>query len=373
LQVIGNRPPDRRVQRQRVETTVHRPKVLFIGGALNQTRIAHAVATELGDDVDAWFSPFYADSGLVHALDRANLLEWTAIGGRFREMTLEYLADHALPIDDGGCRNSYDLVVTTSDLVVQKNIRRRRVVLLQEGMTDPENSVYRVVKRLKLPRYLASTASFGSSDAYDYLCAASDGYKDLFVSKGVRPEKIVVTGLPLWDDLAAQASGEGFPYQGFVLVATSDARETFKVERRIRFLKQAITLANGRPLVFKLHPNEKVGRAVREIRSVAPDALILTDGDINQMIARADVLVTQYSTVVYTGLALGKECHSYFDMDDLRRLMPMQNGGTSAARMADVCRHVLTRRSLLDRRQLVDVCACSDCRSGANDLHAATG
>lgn len=352
---------------------VSRPKVLFIGGALNQTKIAHAVATELGDEVDAWFSPFYADAGLVHMLDRAHLLEWTAMGGRFREMSMEYLADHDARIDDGGTIHDYDLVVTTSDLVVQRNIRHRRVVLLQEGMTDPENAMYHVVKRLRLPRYLASTASFGSSDAYDQLCAASEGYKDLFIDKGVQPEKIVVTGLPHWDDLAAQATGEGFPFEGFALVATSDARETFKVERRIRFLKRAIAIADGRQLIFKLHPNERVGRAVREIRSVAPDAIILTDGDINQMIARCSVLITQYSTVVYTGLALGKECHSYFDMDELRRLLPMQNGGTSAARMADVCRNVLDRKSLLDRRRLVDVCACSDCRSGANDLHAAAG
>lgn len=351
-----------------------KPKVLFIGGALNQTKIGHAVASELGDDADVWFSPFYMDAGMVGALDRAHLLEWTALGGEFRRASLEYLAHHGLPVDDGGCRNTYDLVVTGSDLVVQRNIRRKRVVLLQEGMTDPENAVYRVVKTLRLPRYLGSTASFGESLAYDYLCAASEGYKEHFVRKGIPAEKVVVTGLPHWDDLAAAvATPSSFPHEGFVLVATSDARETFKVDRRRRFLREAVRIANGRPIVFKLHPNEKPARAIREIRAVAPDALVFTDGDINEMIARCDVLVTQYSTVVYTGMALGKECYSYFDMDELRRLMPMQNGGTSAARMADVCRHVLSRRDLTDRRRLVDVCACSDCRSGASDLHAAAG
>jgi hypothetical protein len=58
------------------------------------------------------------------------------------------------------------------------------------------------------------------------------------------------------------------------------------------------------------------------------------------MIANCDVLVTQYSSVVFVGLALGKECHSYFDLGDLRELLPIQNGGTSAAAIARVCEEV---------------------------------
>lgn len=352
---------------------MRRPRVLFIGGALNQTKIAHAVASELGDEVEPHFSPFYADAGGVGLLDRAHLLEWTAMGGEMRRSSLEYLHDHGLPVDDGGSRNSYDVVVTGSDLVVQKNIRRKRVVLLQEGMTDPQNALYKVVRTFKLPRYLASTASFGESHRYDFLCAASEGYKDHFIAKGIPAEKIVVTGLPHWDDLAGTVDATAFRRSGYVLVATSDARETFKVDRRRRFIREAAEIAAGRPLVFKLHPNERADRAIREIKQIVPDAEVFQRGDVNEMIANCDALVTQYSTVVYTGLALGKECHSYFDMDELRRLLPMQNGGTSAARMADVIRHTLSFRTFEDRRRLVDVCACSDCRSGANDLHAAAG
>lgn len=352
---------------------MRRPRVLFIGGALNQTKIAHAVASELGDEVEPHFSPFYADSGGVGALDRAQLLDWTAMGGEMRRSSLEYLHDHGLPVDDGGSRNNYDVVVTGSDLVVQKNIRRKRVVLLQEGMTDPQNALYKVVRTFKLPRYLASTASFGESHRYDYLCAASEGYKDHFIAKGIPAEKIVVTGLPHWDDISGTVDPSGFPRSGYVLVATSDARETFKIDRRRKFIRQAVEIAAGRPMVFKLHPNERADRAIREIKHIAPDAEVFQRGDVNEMIANCEALVTQYSTVVYTGLALGKECHSYFDLDELRRLLPMQNGGTSAARMADVVRHTLSFRTFEDRRRLVDVCACSDCRSGANDLHAAAG
>jgi hypothetical protein len=59
---------------QQAGAAVTRPKVLFIGGVLNQTKIAHAVAAELGDEVEPWFSPFYMDAGFVGALDKANLL-----------------------------------------------------------------------------------------------------------------------------------------------------------------------------------------------------------------------------------------------------------------------------------------------------------
>ncbi len=55
------------------------------------------------------------------------------------------------------------------------------------------------------------------------------------------------------------------------------------------------------------------------------------------MIANCSELITQYSTVVYTGIALGKKVHSYFDVEELKRLAPIQNGGTSAKNIAQVC------------------------------------
>ncbi|MCA9971696.1 MAG: hypothetical protein KC425_15835 [Anaerolineales bacterium] len=100
-------------------------------------------------------------------------------------------------------------------------------------------------------------------------------------------------------------------------------------------------MANGRPMIFKLHPNENVARATREILALVPRALVLHEGAIEPMIANCDVLITQYSTVVYVGIALGKEVHSYFDAARLRRLLPLQNGGVSGANIAEVCRRVL--------------------------------
>jgi hypothetical protein len=59
------------------------------------------------------------------------------------------------------------------------------------------------------------------------------------------------------------------------------------------------------------------------------------------MIANCDVLITQYSTVVYIGLALGKEVYSYFDIEMLKELVPIQNGATSGKNIARVCRRLL--------------------------------
>jgi len=43
-------------------------------------------------------------------------------------------------------------------------------------------------------------------------------------------------------------------------------------------------------------------------------------------------------------IALGKETYSDFDMDELRRLMPVQNG-SAALNIANVCRRLLEKRT----------------------------
>ena len=318
---------------------MRKPKALFIGGSLNQTTIVHSVARHL-PDWECWFTPFYCDGGLLRLMAEANLLGFSVIGGQARLATEAYLAENSLLVDYGGERNDYDLVVTTSDLIIQNNIRQKPIVLIQEGMTDPENWAYHLVKWLGLPRYLASTSTNGLSQAYRAFCVASEGYRDLFTSKGADPARIVVTGIPNFDN-AAQYLHNDFSHHRYVLVATSDARETFKFDNRRQFIQKALIIANGRPLIFKLHPNENVARATREINELAPQALVFATGNTNHMIANCDVLITQYSSVVYVGIALGKECYSYFDMATLRRLLPIQNGGTSGQNIAAVCRQVL--------------------------------
>jgi hypothetical protein len=88
-----------------------------------------------------------------------------------------------------------------------------------------------------------------------------------------------------------------------------------------------------------------MARAESEVRQFAPSALTFADGSAEEMIANCDVLITRYSSTAFVGLALGKETHSDFPLDDLRRLMPVQND-SAAENIADVCRQVIADRRL---------------------------
>ncbi len=313
-------------------------KILFVCGSINQTSMMHQISIYL-DNFDCYFTPYYAD-GLINIAANKGLLGNTILGGKFRKNTERYLASNSLKIDYRGVNNDYDLIYTCSDLIIPKNIRDKKIILVQEGMTDPETIMFYMVKYLKLPRWLAGTSFTGISSQYSLFCVASNGYKDLFIRKGAKEEKIIVTGIPNFDN-ANQYLNNGFPHKNFVLVATSDARETLKYENRKKFIRRCVDIAGGRQIIFKLHPNEKIERAKSEISRYAPSAMVYTSGNTNHMIANCDVLITKYSSVVYVGLALGKEVHSAFDTEDLKRLMPVQNNGTSAERIARIGKHLL--------------------------------
>jgi hypothetical protein len=208
-------------------------------------------------------------------------------------------------------------------------------------MTDPENWAYHLVKLLKLPRWLASTSATGLSNVYNYFCVASEGYKDFFIKKGVNPDSIVVTGIPNFDNCKKFLDNE-FRFKDYVLAATSDSRETYKFENRKKFIKEVNSIASGRQIIFKLHPNELYDRAAEEINRWSPGALIFQNGNTDHMIANCSVLVTRYSSCAYVGLALGKDVHSAFDIEELKKLLPIQNGGKSALNIAEVAQSLIS-------------------------------
>lgn len=309
-----------------------RKKILFICGSLNQTTMMHKISMNLNKEYDCYFSPFYTN-GFTEILRQANLLNFTILGGNFRKQTEEYLIANNLKLDYQGKNFNYEMVYTCSDLIVPKNIRNKKVILVQEGMTDPETIFFYLVKYFKLPRYIASTSTTGLSDKYNYFCVASEGYKKLFIKKGVNPNKIIVTGIPNFDN-AKQYYDNDLKLKNYVLVATSDRRETLNYENRNAFIKKAVAIAGDKQLVFKLHPNEKKERAIREIKEIVPNAIIFTDYNINHLIANCDTLITKYSSVVYIGLALGKNVYSDFNINQLKELTPIQNNATSSKNIA---------------------------------------
>ena len=313
--------------------------ILLICGSLNQTTMMHKISSHLAE-FNCYFTPFYAD-GSMDLVSKAGLADFSILGGRHRRATETYLKKEGLPVDFGGKQRAYEAVITGTDLIIQKNIRSTRLLLVQEGMTEQEDFLFFLVRNLKFPRFLANTAATGLSNAYDVFCVASSGYRDLFIRKGANPDKIVVTGIPNYDN-AVQYLKNDFPYYGYVLAATSSIRETLKFDDRERFLRHVKQVAAGRKIIFKLHPNENADRARKEIRKYFPDEPIYyTEGNVHHMIANCDVLIAQNSSVVYTGLALGKQVYSYLNGEMLKKLLPIQNGGKSAERIAEVCRQLV--------------------------------
>ncbi|HVS96687.1 MAG TPA: hypothetical protein VHE54_09370 [Puia sp.] len=351
-----------------------RKKILFIIGSPNQASQMYQIASLL-PDCECSFSQLYSKHPVIKAVTRTGLLDTTILAGEFRRKGDAFLERHRLRNDYARCvyHHQYDLAVLCTDLLVTKELRRMKTIWVQEGMTDPVTVWGKLTWRLGLPGYFAGNTAFnGGSNICDVYCAASDGYREQFAAYGTDRRKIVVTGIPNYDNAAAFLSND-FPHRGYVLAATSDIRETFNKDDRPAFIRDCLRIAAGRPLVFKLHPNEKKERAVAEIRKWAPSAVIFTEGNTEHMVANCDELITQYSTVVYIGIALGKKVHSYFDVERLKKLAPIQNGGMSAGLIADVCRRYVEFRGgkeeFLRMLQTVTISKALHERERSNDPH----
>jgi hypothetical protein len=315
-----------------------RPRILFICGSLNQTTQLHQIATHL-PEYDHFYTPYYAD-GLLEIARRLRLLEFTILGYKLRNRCLEYLNRQGLALDMHGAAGDYDLVLTCTDLVMPRNIHESRVLVVQEGILDPPSiglSLWRLFRWL--PLWFGGTATTGLSNLYERFCVASEGYRRYFIEMGAPADRVVVTGMPNFDDCRRYYDNH-FPHRGYVLACTSDARETLKGDDRRSFIASVLIAAQGRKIIFKLHPNENVARATREIERWAPGALVYSTGRAEEMVANCDVLVTQYSSLAFVGLALGKEVHSYFAMETLHGLLPIQNA-RAAQNIAEVCREML--------------------------------
>jgi hypothetical protein len=318
--------------------SIARGKILFICGSMNQTTQMHKIAQQL-PEYDHYFTPYFAQ-GILERFRKWNWLEFTILGDKTAGRALDYFKQNGLPVDFHGVSGPYDLVLTCADLIIPKRIRKYPIILIQEGMTDPEGWVYQLTRHLRfIPRWVASTSMMGLSGRFTRFCVASEGYRQLFIRKGVPGHRLTVTGIPNFDDCARHLKND-FPLKDYFLVCTSDMRETFMPENRKKFIERAVELAAGRQLLFKLHPNEDWERATREIEQYAPGSLVFTSGNTDHMIANCAGFFTHYSSTIYVALALGKEVYCDLDVEELKRLLPVQN--TSAAKnIARVCREVI--------------------------------
>ncbi len=313
-------------------------KILFVCGSMNQTTQMHQIAQHLGD-YDQWFTPFFSD-GLLGKASDLGLLEFTIMGKKRSGRALEYLGSHDLKLDAGGAGHAYDLVVTCTDLIVPAHFRSRRIVLVQEGMTEPETILFHLARNFRwVPRWISGTAATGLSDSYEKFCVASEGYRDLFIRKGVDPSKIEITSIPNFDDCDRYLDND-FPHRDYVLVCTSDNRETFIYENRRKNIEKYLEMAGGRQLLFKFHPNENAERAAGEVERYAPGSLHFAEGKTEEMIANSQMMIAQFSSTIFVGSALQKPVHCGLDPEVLKALTPIQNR-SAARKIADVCRQVI--------------------------------
>jgi hypothetical protein len=336
-------PGAMRMMPRRPKTPVGRiPRVLFVCGSPNQTGQMLQIARAM-PEVEAWFTPYYSDWPHYAAILKAGLFEPAIHGYKRRGICVDELNRQGLRIDLAAERNDYDLWVCPNDAILPRGLSRTPWVLVQEGIMEQPNWRTWVWRKTRLmPRGIATTAIFGLTQKYEKFCVASEGYRKQFLAEGISPEKLVVTGIPNFDDFARFKDND-FPHRGYVLVCTSDGRETMMKVDRPALLRRSVELAAGRQLIFKLHPNENVERATREILAIAPGALVYADGNAEEMVANCDVLITEHSSLTFCGLALGKEVHTNLPLEQVEALLPVQNR-RAAAEIADVIRGVLQAR-----------------------------
>ena len=316
-------------------------KLLFIIGSPNQTTQMHQIYLQLKDEFDCYFTQYFVSDWIMYTALKLGTLEHTIVSGRFKKMGEKFVKDHGLQYDYAGesLGNKYDLVFLCTDMSYPRVAKETKTIWIQEGMTDPINSWAKFIKKMKMPAYMALKTSLnGSSNLADIYCVASQGYKDYFSQTGTEKERIIVTGMPNYDNVSEFLIND-FPHKDYVLVCTSDIREQKVSEDRVGFIKKCVEIANGKPLCFKLHPNEIWDRAYNEIIENTPEGtMVFQEEDTNHMIANCIELITQYSTVVYIGIALGKPVHSYFNIEVLKKQLPVQNKGTSARNIAAIAR-----------------------------------
>lgn len=312
-----------------------KPKVLLIGGNKNQITMLHKISEHL-QPCDCFFSPYFYSDTIISVFRKWGLTQSSTLGSRMQKITIDYLTNNDLQMDIGGRTHKYDLAIILTDIMDSSNLKNVKKVLVQEGLIIPEGLKYFFVKTLPIPLWLLNANAAGLSNDYDYFCVASKGYYDEFVKQGIDRNKLVVTGIPNFDNIVNEHSNKKFEIHDFILLATHCHREDFEFENRKKLLHKTRELANGRQIVVKLHPRENFNRAIKEIHRYLPNARVFTDGDTEAMIANCEIFITSFSSTIFTALLLGKEVHCNISLDRVKKLAPLQNG-QAARNIANIC------------------------------------
>jgi hypothetical protein len=314
-------------------------KILLVGGTVNQIKMMHRIADRF-ENAACFFTPFYyVNQPLFALLERLGLLRYS-LGKKIRDQVLDYLTRHDLPVDFRAQHGPYDLVVLGTDIFIPGNLKAYPKILVQEGIVLPRGWRYWLARHTPLPNWVGAGHAAGLSGDYDYFCVASQGTYEWLAETGIARSRMVVTGLPNFDNIRAESERIDFPHRDYVLLATSCSREDWRYEDRRGLLEQVREIAGERQIIVKLHPREDTTRATEEVRQVLPKALVYSEGEIAPMIAHCAHFVATSSTTIFNALACDKPITCEMDLDLMRRLTPEQNGN-AAANIVAVCEKVL--------------------------------
>jgi len=149
-----------------------------------------------------------------------------------------------------------------------------------------------------------------------------DATKDLLVSEGVAPDRIIVTGNPKFDKLF-RARESGFKKKicekwhipvdhNIILLATQ-----FNVEVKIWTLQQrekfVLAIASSvaklpdTNLIIKVHPPQEDEKNYIEIaKGITPQPIVCKFDPIDELISSSEIIITTESTIGLEAMALGK-------------------------------------------------------------------
>ena len=190
-------------------------------------------------------------------------------------------------------------------------------VLLQEGVAfqvqpapRPRSlrlfcgSIIRQIRERAAPHIFREIEDGISSE---YACVYSAFKAESLVRNGKQPERIIITGNPLFDRLS-QRSIDPYPRNRTILYAHQMLCEDFATE--IAWWKALVQASQqvGAQLIFKMHPRS--GLSEEQLRNFLdnPDPLtvqIVPTGDVQDMIADAGVFVAACSASSYRALIDG--------------------------------------------------------------------
>lgn len=319
--------------------------ILFLPGTEIHFKQMSEIANSLSD-IDIYFAPFFAD-GKLELLRKTHIFDFifrkTPLGNSSHRKIKKIILESGFKTDEKAKKRDYDLVVVPSDIYLPSKIIKSKIVLIQEGGLYPDNFILSLVKIGIAPRFFANTAALGLSDKYEFFCVASEEYRKFFIERGIKSEKLRVTGISYYDNFEKyRVYPKKIPKlpKKYVLACMSPSWESLglewdslisKARRKAKELKI--------PLVVKVHPREERYQ-IRRLRK--QNILVYQKPTAEYFAASAKYAFVQSSTSIYSLIHFGIPTESTkLDIEKCKKLMAWQNNGTSAKNIAAVCREIL--------------------------------